>query len=258
MNPVGKTALITGGGARVGKAITLALAHAGANVVINYNSSATGAEETAEEARATGVEALPIQADISDWEQVKRMVAVASEKFGTIDILVNNASLWQPTPFPTDDVTAWQRVSRILIDGAFYCANAVAPGMLKQGAGAIVNIIDHSAWEPRPDFAAHSVGKTALLGLTRQLALELAPAVRVNAVAPGPVLPPKEYDEERIERSASRTVLGHWGSPQDIAQAVLYFISASYVTGETLSVDGGERFGHRKPQRDTLQRELQQ
>ncbi|HSM54888.1 MAG TPA: SDR family oxidoreductase [Candidatus Sulfomarinibacteraceae bacterium] len=248
MNPAGKTALITGGGVRVGKAITLALARAGANVIINYNRSAPAAEQTADDARTVGVDALPLQADITDWEQVRRMVAAATERFGAIDILVNNASRWEPTPFPTDDVAAWQRVSRVLVDGAFYCANAVAPGMLEQGAGAIVNIIDLSAWEPWPDFAAHSVGKSALLGLTRQLALELAPAVRVNAVAPGPVLPPAEYDEERIARSADRTLLGRWGNPQDIAQAVLYFINADYVTGEALAVDGGERFGHRKPE----------
>ena len=248
MNPAGKTALITGGGVRVGKAITLALARAGANVIINYNRSARAAEQTADEARTLGVVALALQADITDWEQVRRMVAAATERFGAIDILVNNASRWEPTPFPTDDVAAWQRVSRVLVDGAFYCANAVAPGMLEQGAGAIVNIIDLSAWEPWPDFAAHSVGKSALLGLTRQLALELAPAVRVNAVAPGPVLPPAEYDEERIARSADRTLLGRWGNPQDIAQAVLYFINADYVTGEALAVDGGERFGHRKPE----------
>ncbi|MFW5942196.1 MAG: SDR family NAD(P)-dependent oxidoreductase [Chloroflexota bacterium] len=246
MNPAGKTALITGGGVRVGKAITLALASAGANVIINYNSSAEAAGQTAAEARAFGVEALALQADITEWEQVRRMVAAATDRFGAVDILVNNASRWEPTPFPADDVAAWQRVSRVLVDGAFHCANAVAPGMLQQGAGAIVNIIDLSAWEPWPDFAAHSVGKSALLGLTRQLALELAPAVRVNAVAPGPVLPPAEYDDERIARTAHKTLLDRWGNPQDIAQAVLYFINADYVTGEALAVDGGERFGHRK------------
>lgn len=246
MNPAGKTALITGGGVRVGKAITLALAQAGANVVINYSSSATAAEQTAEEARTLGVSALPIQADIREWDQVRDMVTTAGERFGAIDILVNNASRWEATPFPTDDVSAWQRVSRVLVDGAFHCANAVAPGMLEQGAGAIVNIIDLSAWEPWPDFAAHSVGKTALLGLTRQLALELAPAVRVNAVAPGPVLPPADFDEARIARTADKTLLDRWGNPQDIAQAVLFFISADYVTGEALAIDGGERFGHRK------------
>lgn len=246
MDPTGKTALITGGAVRVGKAITLALAQAGANVVINYNSSSTAAEQTVAEARALGVEALAVQANIAEHEQVEAMVAAATAKFGGVDILVNNASLWQSTPFPMKNLDNWHRVTGILINGSFYCANAVAPHMLAQGEGAIVNIIDLSAWEPWPYFMAHSVGKSALLALTRQLALELAPAVRVNAVAPGPVIPPTDYNAEKIAQTAHRTLLDRWGSGEDVAEAVMYFVRAKYVTAETLAVDGGERFGHRK------------
>jgi len=250
MNPKGKTALITGGAHRVGKAITLALAEAGANVVINYNSSASAAEETAAEARAFGVETLVRQADVGDHQQVNAMVAAAEAQFGALDILVNNASLWLATPFPTDNFADWHRVTNILINGAFYCANAVAPLMQKQGEGAIVNIIDLAAYEPWPDYIAHSVGKSALLALNRQLALELAPAVRVNAVAPGPVLPPPDYSEEKIARTAKRTLLRRWGTPEDVAEAVLFFVRANYVTGEALAVDGGERFGHRQREKE--------
>ena len=239
----GKTALITGGAHRVGKAITLALAEAGANVVINYNTASQAAEATVAEAQGLGVGALMVQADVSDRQQVEAMVAAAQEKFGGVDILVNSASLWRKTPFPMEDVSDWHRVTDILIHGAFYCANAVAPLMLQQGAGVIVNIIDLSAWNPWPGFTAHAVGKAALLALTRQLALELAPAVRVNAVAPGPVLPPPNYSPQQIERVANRTLLKRWGRPEDIAQAVMYFVTAPYVTGETLAVDGGERLG---------------
>ncbi len=246
MNPSGKTALVTGGAVRVGKAITLALARAGANVVINYNSSATAAEQTAAEARALGVSALAVQANIANNQQVRAMVSAAAERFGSVDILVNSASLWQATPFPMDDVSGWQQVTGVLINGAFYCANAVAPLMLAKGEGAIVNIIDLAAFEPWPGFMAHSVGKSALLALSRQLALELAPAVRVNAVAPGPVLPPPDYSDEMIARTAAKTLLDRWGTPEDVAEAVLYFVRANYVTGEVLAIDGGERFGHRK------------
>jgi 3-oxoacyl-[acyl-carrier protein] reductase/pteridine reductase len=246
MNPVGKTALITGGAHRVGKAITLTLARAGANVVINYNTSSAAAEATADEARALGVQALIVQANIADNEQVKAMVSAAVEKFGGIDILVNSASLWQDTPFPMDNIEDWHRVTDIQIHGSFYCANAVAPVMLRRGGGAIVNIIDLAAYEPWPDYSAHSVGKAALLALSRQLALELAPTVRVNAVAPGPVLPPPDYDAEMIERTAQKTLLNRWGTPEDVADAVLFFVKAGYVTGEALAVDGGERFAHRK------------
>lgn len=246
MNPKGKTALITGGAHRVGKAITLALALAGANVVINYNTSAQAADATAAEAQALGVAALAVQADVADHRQVEQMVAAAQETFGTIHILINSASLWRKTPFPMTNLDDWHQVTGILINGSFYCANAVAPLMLAQGEGVIVNIVDLSAFEPWPHFMAHSVGKSALLALSRQLALELAPDVRVNAVAPGPVLPPPDFDEVKAARTAGKTLLNRWGTAEDVAEAVLYFIRADYVTGEVLAVDGGERLGHRR------------
>lgn len=246
MDPSGKTALITGGAHRVGKAISLALARAGANIVINYNTSSAAADATAAEIEALGVEALAIQADISDHRQVEKMVAAAVSRFGSVDILVNSASLWRETPFPTDNFDDWHQVTATLINGSFFCANFVAPLMLKKGQGVIINIIDLAAFEPWPNFMAHSVGKAALLALSRQLALELAPAVRVNAVAPGPVLPPPDYDDAKIDRTAQKTLLNRWGAPEDVAEAVLYFIKADYVTGEVLAIDGGERFGHRK------------
>jgi NAD(P)-dependent dehydrogenase (short-subunit alcohol dehydrogenase family) len=237
-----KTALVTGGAHRVGKAITLALAGAGANVVINYHRSAEAAEETAAEARKKGVEALTVQADVANYDEVRRMVATAAERFGGIDILVNSASPWERTPFPMEDVTPWQRITRVLIDGPFYCANAVAPWMLRQGDGVIINMLDLSVWEPWPGLTAHSVGKTGLLALTRQLALELAPAVRANGIAPGLVLPPPGADEAAIERMAERTLLKRWGTPADVAEAVLFLVRSDYITGEVIVIDGGRRF----------------
>lgn len=174
------------------------------------------------------------------------MVAAAVAQFGSVDILVNNASLWMETPFPTDDPGDWHRVTNILINGAFYCANAVAPLMLKNRDGTIINIIDLAAFEPWPNFIAHSVGKSALLALNRQLALELAPYVRVNAIAPGPVLPPVDYGPEKIARVARKTLLERWGTPEDIAEAVLFFTRSNYITGEALAVDGGQRIAYRK------------
>ncbi len=164
-----------------------------------------------------------------------------------MDILINSASLWKKTPFPTLDLTEWHRVTEILINGSFYCANAVAPKMLAKREGAIVNIIDLSVWEAWSGFTAHAVGKTALWALTRQLALELAPAVQVNAVAPGPVLPPPGSSEDQIARSARRTLKNRWGTPEDVSDAVMFLVQADYITGEVIVVDGGERYGHHKP-----------
>jgi 3-oxoacyl-[acyl-carrier protein] reductase/pteridine reductase len=237
----GKTALITGGAHRVGKAITTTLARAGANVVVNYYSSDTAARETVREAEALGVGALAVQADVGDLAQARALVAAAADRFGAVDILINNASIWQKTPLPLGDFAGWHRVLGVLLNGSMYLADAVAPMMLEHNEGSIVNIVDLSAWKPFAGYVAHSVGKAGLLALTRQLALELAPAVSVNAVAPGPVLPPPDYSQAQIAKVAGRTLKGRWGVAQDVAEAVRFLIEADYITGEVLVVDGGER-----------------
>jgi NAD(P)-dependent dehydrogenase (short-subunit alcohol dehydrogenase family) len=245
MKIAGKTALITGGAHRVGKAITMALARAGANVVVNYYSSDEAAQETADEVRALGVHALAVQADIGDVDQARALAASAADRFGAVDILVNSASIWQKTPMPMGDFSSWHRVLSVLLDGSMALADAVAPMMRERGQGAIVNIVDLSAWKPFRGYIAHSVGKAGLLALTRQLAVELAPEVSVNAVAPGPVLPPLDFSQEQIDRAAGRTLKGRWGTPQDVADAVRFLVEADYITGEVIVVDGGERLAAR-------------
>ena len=246
MDLAGRTALVTGGAKRVGRGITLTLARAGANVVINYNTSADEARRTAADAEALGVQALPVAADVTDDSQVQAMVIAATDRFGTIDVLVNNASTFAFGAFPTDDLTVWHRSIDTLVHGPFYCANRVAPVMLAGGSGAIVSIGDLSAFEPWPGFAGHAVGKGAIISLTRQLALELAPTVRVNAVVPGPALRPADYDDATYQRVADETLVGRWGTPAEMGQAVQFLIEADYITGEVITVDGGQRYGHRK------------
>jgi 3-oxoacyl-[acyl-carrier protein] reductase/pteridine reductase len=239
----GKTALITGGAHRVGKAITLTLARAGANVVVNYYSSDAAAQETVAEAEALGVGGLAVQADVGDMEQARGLVAAAAGKFGAVDILVNSASIWQNTPLPMGDFAGWHRVLGVLLDGSMYLADAVAPMMKERGEGAMVNIVDLAAWKPFRTYVAHSVGKAGLLALTRSLAIELAPEVSVNAIAPGPVLPPPDYTQEQVDLIAGRTLKGRWGVAQDVADAARFLVEADYITGEVIVVDGGERFG---------------
>lgn len=245
MELAGKTALITGGAVRVGKAITLALARAGANVVINYHSSQEEVVKTAREAEALGVRALPMRADVADRAQVETMVRETERQLGGVDVLVNSASPFLKTPFPVQDEQEWERwkkVLDVLIYGSLFCANAVAPGMKQRGVGVIVNILDLVLYEPWRDFTAHAMGKTALLALTRQLALELAPGVRVNAVAPGAVLAPEYLSEERRAAIAQRNLLGRWGRAEDVAEAVVFLARSDFITGEVLVVDGGERW----------------
>ena len=242
----GKTALITGSAKRVGRVTALTLAKAGANVVINYNHSADDAAATASEAEALGVGALPVAADIGDYAQVEAMVQAATDRFGGIDILVNNASIFLNDPFPTTDLTVWNRTINTVVNGTFYVTNLVAPSMLKRGGGAIVSVSDLSSHEAWPGFLAHSVGKSAILAMTRQFALELAPTVRANAVIFGPALRPHDYDDGRYQRVAESTLVHRWGTPEEMAHGVKYLVEADYVTGETLVIDGGQRLGHRQ------------
>lgn len=244
MEIAGKTALVTGGAHRVGKSIALMLAGCGANVVVNYHRSAAEAAQTVVEIEARGVQAMAVQADVAELEQVEAMARAALARFGTVDIVVNCADLLEQTPFPLEDVEVWRRVTRTAIDGAFYVCNALAPAMLARGSGVIVNLVDLSAFLPWPRFTAHAVAKAGLLALTRQLALDLAPTVRVNAVAPGPVLPAPHHDEARIAASARKTLLQRVGSPEDVARAVRYLVEAEYVTGEVMMVDGGESIAY--------------
>lgn len=241
----GKTALVTGGAHRVGKAITLMLAREGANVAVNYYSSAEAAQDTVAEIEALGVRGLAVRCDVANWLEVQEMGAAICRVFGGVDIIVNSASLFHKMDFPTDDLSVWRRVTGISIDGPFYVCNSLASSMQERGGGAIVNIVDLSAWEPWPRFMAHSVSKAALLALTRQLALDLGPTIRANAVAPGPVLPPPDYTPKSAEAAARRTLLKRWGTPEDVALAVKYLLEADYVTGDVVTVDGGERYGAR-------------
>lgn len=245
MELAGRVAVITGGAVRVGRAITLELARAGAHVVVNFHSSADAAQQTVAEARALGVDALAVRCDVAEPDDVAQLAAAVRDQFGGADILVNSASHFGKTPLPSANPAVadeWRRVTRILIDGPYYLANALAPLMLARGGGAIVNIVDMTVFEPWRNFAAHGVGKSGLAAFTRQLALELAPTIRANAVAFGNILPPPGWSERQIEAHAKRSLLGRWGTPGEAAHAVRFLLEADFITGEVLVVDGGERF----------------
>ncbi len=243
----GCAALVTGGAHRVGKAIVLELARAGADVVILYNSSGAAAAETADEVEALGAGATTVQCDVSDLRAVQRMAEYVRERYGRLSVLVNSADWFGQDPFPTESYETWHRILDITVNGSFYVSNELAPLLLEQPEAAIVNIVDLSVWHAWPNFTGHAVAKSAVLALTRQMALELAPTVRVNAVAPGPVLPPPHYTAERVRRSSSRTLLNRWGKAEDVAHAVRFLVESSFTTGEVVRVDGGELIAKRSP-----------
>ena len=238
----GKVVLITGGAKRVGAAICRRVHRAGANLMLHYRASAGEARLLQAElnhARANSV-AL-IQADLLDTGKLPSLVEQTLQSFGRLDFLVNNASSFFPTPL--GDITAenWHDLIGTNLRAPLFLAQAAAPA-LRRAQGAIVNIADIHAERPLKNYVVYSVAKTGLVGLTRSLARELAPEVRVNAVAPGPVLWPDDesFDELSRQRIISHTPLKREGAPDDIAGAVYYLLAdAHYVTGETISVDGG-------------------
>jgi NAD(P)-dependent dehydrogenase (short-subunit alcohol dehydrogenase family) len=234
METAGRIALVTGGAHRVGRALAMALAGAGADVVINYHTSADQARRTVADIEALGRRAIAVRADVSRAGDVKHLVTATAHEFGRLDILVNSASLFERQPFADIAEADWDRVMAVNLKGPFLLSQAAAP-LLREDGGVIVNIVDLSAMQPWPSFAHHAVSKAGLLHLTRVLARALAPDIRVNAISPGTVLPPEGIAEEGSERRVTTPE----GQPDDVAAALLYLIRSDFVTGENLLVDGG-------------------
>ena len=240
----GRVALVTGGAHRVGRAIALALASAGAKVAVAYHQSAEQAARTVRELQDCGVAADVFQADLAQPAEAARLAEEVTDRLGPVDALVNSASWFARDEFPTGNTATWYQTLDVVLHGPFHLTNAVAPSMLERGGGAVVNIVDLSAWQPWPGRAAHSVAKAALLALTRQVAVELAPTVRCNAVALGPTIEPARYGADQVERLRRRTLLGRWAGGAEAGRAVRYLLEAEAVTGECLTVDSGEQYGH--------------
>ena len=238
----GKVVLITGGAKRVGAAICRRLHGSGANLMLHYRASGGEARLLQAElnhARPNSV-AL-IQADLLDTGKLPSLVDQTVHTFGRLDCLINNASSFFPTPVGEIGIDNWNDLIGTNLQAPLFLAQAAAPSLRKAG-GAIVNIADIHADRPLKSYVVYSIAKAGLIGLTRSLARELAPEVRVNAVAPGPVLWPDDesFDELSRQRIISHTPLKREGTPEDIAGAVHYLlVDASYVTGQTLNVDGG-------------------
>jgi NAD(P)-dependent dehydrogenase (short-subunit alcohol dehydrogenase family) len=237
----GRTALVTGAARRLGRAIAEGLARAGADVLVHYGHSAEEAEQTAAGLRGQGVRAWVLRADLADPAQVAELWNQARARASSIDILVNSAS-----SFPEDSLANFTPAGL----EASLRVNALAPVLLarlfaavRQDAGAadrvIVNLLDSRALGRMRVHFSYQAGKRLLGDFTRLLALELAPAVRVNAVAPGMILPPEGLDPARQARLAATNLLGRWGKPKDVARAVLFLAASDFITGQVLYVDGG-------------------
>ena len=237
----GRVALVTGGARRIGHAIALLLARHHARVVISYRASKAEAQRTARELRRYGRQAEAIRADVSAARDVARLMRRIEQRFGRLDVLVNNASVFVRTPFERLTERQWDAHLDANLKGPFLCALAASRLMRRHGAGKIINIADWAGERPYRDYLPYCVSKAGLIGLTKALAKELAPKIQVVAIAPGPMLPPEDMPAAQRRRVIKRVPLARWGSPEDIANAALFAIQGTdFMTGSTIFVDGGQ------------------
>ena len=234
----GRVALVTGAGHRLGSAIAVALGADGAHVAVHYHEAVEPARATVRAIESAGGSASIHRADLRDAGAATSLAAAVAGARGRLDVLVNSAASMVRTPLDTLTPEQWDGVFALNLRAPFFLALAAARAMGERG-GVIVNISDHMGFESWPAFVPHGVSKAAVAAMTRALAAALAPRVRVNAVAPGAVLPPEGWPEPERRRYAEETPLARIGSPDDVIAAIRYLIGATYVTGETLFVDGG-------------------
>jgi len=231
--------LITGAAERVGRAVALYLAERGAHIAFSYYLDVEPWQQTLTDIRAFGVDALAVQTEVCDKASVQQLVEATLARFGHIDVLLNNASVWLKAPFLDITEADWDLALDVNLKGPFLCAQAVAPIMLAQGNGLILNITDLSAFQVWPGYAHHAAGKAALVALTKSLAVELAPTIRVNAIAPGTVLLPDDAPPEKRAWAEEKSVLKRVGHPDDVARTVAFLIESDFSTGGVYFMDGG-------------------
>jgi len=240
----GTTAIVTGGARRLGRAIALALAARGANLVVHYGHSAEAAARVVAEARALGVEAVAVEADFGRPALVGRVVEEAVARFGRAEVLVNSAAIFEPGGVLDTDEATWDRHFAVNLKAPFFLSQAFARALPPGVSGKIVNITDYRALRPGTDHVAYTLTKAGLVTLTQVLAQALAPRVAVNAVALGAILPPPGAGPGHLERLARAVPLRRHGAPDDVIAAVLFLLEGSdFITGTTLVVDGGAHLG---------------
>jgi len=242
MELIDRAALITGG-KRIGAAVAIDLARRGMHLALTYNRSQREAEETADAVRSAGRRVFLIQADLSRGDECRRLVDESAASLGRLDVLINMASVYKSVPFDQTDEASWDATIDVDLKAAFLCARAAAPHLRAAGGGRIISFSDWVAASGRPRYKGYLpyfVAKRAVIGLTEALALELAAdGILVNAIAPGPILPPPGTTDEELAAVEAATPLGRWAGEGEIAKAVAFLLESDFVTGETIRVDGG-------------------
>jgi len=239
-SPSDRAALVTGAGVRVGRTIALALAGAGLDVVVHYHSSADAAAETVSLVQGLGRRAVAVRADLSDPAEIDRLAAEAGAVFGGPRVLVNSAAVFDRAPLAELTAERWDRVLALNLRAPALLSRAMAPRMRNAGGGVIINIADVAGLRPWAHHLHYSVSKAGIVSMTQCLALELAPAIRVHAVAPGTVEPASWQSDRDLDTIRKRSPLGRLGTAEDVGRAVVFLASGpDSMTGQILTVDGG-------------------
>jgi NAD(P)-dependent dehydrogenase (short-subunit alcohol dehydrogenase family) len=235
----GSIALVTGSARRIGRAVALELARRGARIAIHYRTSREEAADTVAEVRRLGADGELFQADLVDDAAREALFRAIRARFGTLHILVNSASVFDPGTLESSTPASWDAQMDANAKAPFFAAQASAEMMREAGRGKIINIADPAGETIWTGYFPYSVSKAALLAVTRGLAKALAPAIHVNAVAPGPVHFPEHYTEAQKRYAIERTLLKRAGDIDDVVKAIIFLIESDYISGEVLHVDGG-------------------
>jgi len=242
-----RAALVTGAGQRIGRAIALGLGAAGWSVAVHHRDSAADADETVAKIEAAGGRAVALAADLGDEAKATDLPRRAVEALGPLGCLVNNASLFEYDSAESATRESWEAHMAVNLRAPFLMSQAFAKGLPAGAAGAIINILDQRVWNLTPHFISYTLSKSGLWTLTQTLALALAPAIRVNAIGPGPVLASTRQSEAQFRAQAKNTPLGHGAQPQEISDAVRFILAAPAMTGQMMALDGGQHLGWAMP-----------
>jgi NAD(P)-dependent dehydrogenase (short-subunit alcohol dehydrogenase family) len=235
-----RTAFVTGGAKRLGRAMALALARAGFDVALHYGASAAEAEDAAREIRALGRKAITLRADLSREAEVTPLIPAAQDALGPIGVLVNNASTFERDEWYDATRASWDLHMEPNLRAPFVLTQAMARSLPREAEGVVVNLLDQRVWSLTPHFVSYTVSKAGLWALTQSMALALAPRIRVNGIGPGPALPSSRQSAEQFENQCRSTPLRRGTNPDEIAAALLAILSFRSMTGQMIALDGGQ------------------
>jgi NAD(P)-dependent dehydrogenase (short-subunit alcohol dehydrogenase family) len=247
--PLPRVALVTGAARRIGRALALALAEDGFAVAVHYHRSQVAAETVVAAIRARDGKALAFNADLAEEDQVSGLLPRIERALGPVGCLVNNAAVFDNDTVATVSRTSWDRHLAVNLRAPFVLTQGMAARLPAEAGGVVVNMLDERVWALTPYFVSYTLSKTGLWTLTRTMALALAPRIRVNGIGPGPTLPSARQNREQFLRQRTEMPLGRGTSPQEIAAALRFILSAPAMTGQMIALDGGQHLGWAQPRR---------